>query len=91
MKIVSILTTALLMATIASAQDIDRARQMLPRDAIKSIDKPVFKKGGQFLKDSDEILAIEIDGKARAYPLLILNAHEVCNDRFGNAGISVTW
>lgn len=91
MKSVSILTVILLISTVATAQDIDRARQMLPRDAIKSIDKPVFKKDGSFLKDSDEVLAVEINGEARAYPLLILNAHEVCNDRFGNSGISVTW
>ena len=91
MRTLSLLTVTLLFTTVASAQDIDRARQMLPRDAIKSIDKPVFKKEASFLKDSDEVLGITRDGKARAYPLVILNAHEVCNDRFGNGGISVTW
>lgn len=91
MKHTLLLSSMLLVTSVVSAQDIDRAKQLLPRDAIKSIDKPLFKKEASFLKDDSEVLGVVVDGKARAYPLLILNAHEVCNDRFGNAGISVTW
>lgn len=34
------------------------------------------------LDDGDEVLGIERGGEARAYPLRVLNWHEVCNDTF---------
>lgn len=35
------------------------------------------------LTDADEVVGVERDGKARAYPLAVLNWHEVVNDTFG--------
>jgi hypothetical protein len=35
------------------------------------------------LKPWDEVIGLERDGRARAYPLKLLNWHEVVNDSFG--------
>jgi len=52
------------------------------KDGIPSIDTPKFFQAqtADFLKDDDRILGIEIDGAVRAYPVSILNWHEIVND-----------
>lgn len=35
------------------------------------------------LARDDEVIGVEVDGRARAYPLSVLSWHEVVNDRFG--------
>jgi len=90
---IALASTLLLFSSLgtAEAQDIERARRLLPPDGIRSIDEPQFRKTASFLNDDDEVLGVIRDGKARAYPLLILNAHEICNDVLGRGGVSVTW
>lgn len=39
----------------------------------------------------DRVIGVVIDGEARAYPLPIMNAHEVCNDTLGGVPIAVTY
>jgi len=64
-----------------------------PKDGIPSIDDP------QFIPVSEEnrlgpkepVMAIEIDGDARAYPLRILTWHEIVNDTIGGAPVAVTY
>jgi hypothetical protein len=46
---------------------------------------------GRFLVDSDRVIGVVIDGQARAYPLLILNWHEVVNDTLGGRPIAITY
>lgn len=63
-----------------------------PKDGIPAIDKPRFVPTGQSgLDDSDRVLGLAIEGIARAYPVRILNWHEVVNDRFGNRAVVVTY
>lgn len=64
-----------------------------PRDGIPSIDKPKFLSADKanFLKDSDRILGINIGGDSRAYPIKILNWHEIVNDDFDGKGVAVTF
>jgi len=71
---------------------------VLPKDAIPSIDDPTF--GEEYVGDpDDEVLVVESDGAAspaRAYPIRILNYHEVVNDAVATADgdvdpIAVTW
>jgi len=38
---------------------------------------------GLALNDQDQVIGVERDGRARAYPLRVLNWHEVVNDEFG--------
>ncbi|MFW6157458.1 MAG: DUF3179 domain-containing (seleno)protein, partial [Balneolaceae bacterium] len=54
-----------------------------PKDGIPSIDDPRFIGPGaadSWLEDREPVIALEIDGKARAYPLQILIWHEIVND-----------
>lgn len=64
-----------------------------PRDGIPSIDKPVFvaADGKTDLRPGDTVLAIHHNGIAKAYPIGILNWHEVVNDRFGSEPIVITF
>lgn len=63
-----------------------------PRDGIPSIDKPVFVAAKDArLRDGDRVLGVAIEGIARAYPVRILNWHEVVNDRFGERAVVVTY
>lgn len=64
-----------------------------PRDGIPSIDRPKFAgpKEPAGLKTEDMVLGISQGGVAKAYPLRILNWHEVVNDRIGADDIVVTY
>ncbi|MCL4746616.1 MAG: DUF3179 domain-containing protein [Burkholderiaceae bacterium] len=64
-----------------------------PKDAIPAIDRPQFVSAARatFLSDDDVVLALERNGVAKAYPLRILNWHEVVNDRFGDEAIVITY
>lgn len=64
------------------------------KDGIPAILNPVFAdagKAGGFLKDSDRILAISINGDARAYPVKILNWHEIVIDKIGGQPVLITF
>lgn len=68
-------------------------RQVIPRDAIPSIDDPRF---GESYPWDDSERAIVVEGAApRAYPRRILDYHEIVNDVVETGGgrrpIAVTW
>jgi hypothetical protein len=46
---------------------------------------------GKFLVSHDRVIGVEIAGQARAYPLKILNWHEVVNDTLGGTPIVVAY
>lgn len=52
------------------------------KDGIPSIDHPHFiqPKEAHFLKKTDRVLGISINGVSKAYPIKILNYHEIVND-----------
>ena len=64
-----------------------------PRDGIPAINDPLFISADetQYLKDDDRILGLEIDGQSKAYPIRILNWHEVVNDKSNGLNFSVTY
>jgi len=53
-------------------------------DFIPSIDNPslIFASHADSMSDDDMIIGIQIDGDFRAYPVSILNYHEIVNDNF---------
>ncbi len=53
-----------------------------PKDGIPSIDNPIFVSASEaeFLQDDDRIIGVIIKGMAKAYPIRILNWHEIVND-----------
>ena len=63
------------------------------RDGIRSLDYPAFVSAGDaaFLKDTDRVLGLELNGVARAYPIRILNYHEIVNDALGEHAVVVTY
>ena len=63
------------------------------RDGIPSLDDPVFVKAGdaEFLRANDRVLGVEINGIARAYPVRILNYHEIVNDSIGDKAVVITY
>jgi hypothetical protein len=65
-----------------------------PRDGIPSIDEPKFISPGEaagWLADNEPVIALEIEGDARAYPLQILTWHEIANDTVGDVPVVVTF
>lgn len=63
-----------------------------PKDGIPAIDRPRFIGAASVrLADDDRVLGIALGGIQRAYPVRILNWHEVVNDRFGAHAIVVTY
>lgn len=65
--------------------------QVLERDVIPSIDEPQF--DSEYIGvDRDNVIVFETDaGRARAYPVRILNHHEIVNDVVEGTPIAVTW
>ncbi len=65
-----------------------------PRDGIPSIDNPQFdsqEKAALWLAPNEPVIALEINGDARAYPLQILTWHEIVNDTVGDVPVIVTF
>lgn len=64
-----------------------------PRDGIPSIDAPRFVPAHEagFLKPADRVLGVARGAIARAYPIAILNWHEVVNDDFDGERVAVTF
>ena len=67
------------------------------KDRIPSIDRPNFVAPGDPLlaargvTPETPVLGVAIDGVARAYPVAVLDMHEVVNDRFGDKAFAVLW
>ncbi|MGI9203296.1 MAG: DUF3179 domain-containing protein [Woeseiaceae bacterium] len=64
-----------------------------PKDGIPALDMPDVTTAAEadYLDDADRVLGINIRGRARAYPIRILNHHEIVNDVVGGEMIAVTW
>lgn len=65
-----------------------------PMDGIPALMEPAFLSAldaRRFLRPKDRVVGLEIAGDARAYPIRILNWHELVNDTVGDQAILVTW
>lgn len=64
-----------------------------PRDGIPALNAPklVSASEAQFLKAEDRLIGVVINGHARAYPIKILNWHEVVNDHVDDQYFVVTY
>jgi hypothetical protein len=64
-----------------------------PRDGIPAIEEPVFTPlaGAGWLTDDDRILGIYRNGVAKAYPISIMNWHEIVNDRVAGEPLAITF
>lgn len=64
-----------------------------PKDGIPAIDNPVFIKApdAKNIRDNECVLGITRNGVSKAYPINIMNYHEIVNDRFDDEAIAVTY
>lgn len=64
-----------------------------PKDGIPAIDKPKFIPAGEagFLRDRDRVIGVFRNDIAKAYPIRILDWHEVVNDKFGDEAVLVSY
>ncbi len=64
-----------------------------PRDGIPSLDNPKFVSSDRatFLKNKDRVLGVTHNRVSRAYPIRILNYHEIVNDQLGGQAIVVSY
>ena len=64
------------------------------KDGIPSIDNPTFisqSAASDWLAPNEPVIALEIGGRARAYPIQILIWHEIANDVLEGAPVAVTF
>lgn len=72
------------------------------RDFLAPLDRPAAIRGSEVLRwnqehrmkllvSTDRVAGIVVNGEARAYPLAILNAHEVVNDVVGGVPVAITY
>jgi hypothetical protein len=64
-----------------------------PRDGIPALNDPKFVKAGKadYMRDDEQVLGVNMNGSARAYPIRILSWHELVNDQFGDQPVLISW
>ncbi len=64
-----------------------------PKDGIPAILEPKFVRVDQatFIKDQDRVLGLVHHGESKAYPINILNWHEIVNDVVGGRPVFITY
>lgn len=64
------------------------------KDGIPALDTPRFLSGGERDRQSgpaERVIGVMYNGVAKAYPIRILDHHEVVNDQFGDSGLTITF
>ena len=63
------------------------------KDGIPALTRPTVipAAAADYLGDDAIVLGLEVNGEARAYPLLIMNWHEIVNDTLGGSPVAVTY
>ena len=64
-----------------------------PKDGIASIDRPRFVsvEKNNHVNDDDKVIGLIRNGVAKAYPIFIMERHEVVNDKFGEENILISY
>ena len=77
----------------ASVPEADILSGGPPKDGIPALLEPKFVNAAdaEFLNHEDTVIGVVISGQPKAYPIKILNWHEVVNDMVGDAPIVVTF
>ena len=64
------------------------------KDGIPAVDDPKFEsieEAREWISGKGPVIALEINGDARAYPLAVLTWHEIANDVVGGVPVTVTF
>lgn len=67
---------------------------LLARDQIVPVDEPEFSPVASppdYMEAREPVIALEVNGDARAYPLAMLMWHEIVNDTVGGVPVTVTF
>jgi len=73
---------------------LDEFTALMVPDGIPPIDEPVFwdqDRARQNFFEHEPVIAVQVNNRAKAYPLSILTFHEIVNDKIGGTPISVTY
>ncbi len=64
-----------------------------PKDGIPALTAPkmIEANDASYLSENDRVIGVTLGGDARAYPLKILNYHEVVNDSIGGQPLAITY
>lgn len=74
----------------------------IPKDGVPALSNPSVlsvadveilneRQRGKYLVPSDRVIGVEIGGQARAYPLRVMNWHEVINDTIAETPVLITY
>ena len=63
------------------------------KDGIPAIDNPQFvtAEAARFMRDNNRVIGLQRNGVTKAYPIRILDWHEVVNDKFADEAVVVTY
>lgn len=80
----------------ATSDEVDTkqiVRHVVPRDAILALVLPDFVSVGDaaFMRADDRVITVDAPNDARAYPIRILEHHEIVNDFVGSGPLLVTY
>jgi hypothetical protein len=81
-------------ARVEAMVEGDPLYRLLDPDDIKAIDDPEIITAGEadlLLSEDEPVLGVSDGGRARAYPVWMLDHHEIVNDRLGETPIAATW
>jgi len=66
-------------------------QDVLPRDAIPSVDDPTYEPASEYAGDpADEVVVVDGD-PPRAFPIRYLHYHEICNAVVDDVPVAMTW
>ncbi len=73
--------------------DLGEILSVVPPDSIPPLEDPVFEPAAEvdWLPGVEPVLALEINGDARAYPLRIMTWHELVNGTVGGVPVTVSY
>lgn len=65
----------------------------MPKDGIPDLTNPPVVSAGKatYLEPLDRVFGVSLGGEHRAYPLRILNAHEMANDVVGGVPFALAY
>ena len=73
--------------------DLSEIRGVVPPDAIPALEDPAFEPAAEveWLAGVEPVVALEVNGDARAYPLRIMTWHELVNGTVGGVPVTVSY
>ena len=73
--------------------DLSEILGVVPPDSIPALEDPAFEPAAdvEWLAEVEPVLALEVNGDARAYPLRIMTWHELVNGTVGGVPVTVSY